>query len=193
MRNKLLVLILGFSVLLGPSASALTPQERKIIQAAQVQIEQAMVDYAATKSALTDAQQQAAEAEGHAAQTDKDAGVLKKQVDDAYAREKALALDNARMKPVYDECTSKWGLGAIFYGIKELVKHLFIAAIVVVILIVGIMVLSFFFPLIGVIFGAVIRGVSSVFRILPTLLTGMVNLAIFRSKSKPPPPASSTS
>lgn len=193
MRNKILACILGLMVVISPSASALTAQERKIIQAAQAQIEIAMKDYAATKTALTDAQQAAADAEGHAAQTDQAAAVLKKQVDDAYNQEKALAASVAKMKPVYDECTSKWGLGAIFYGIKELVKHLFIAAIVLGVLAVGVLVLSFFFPLIGVILGAIIRVISSVFGVLGALLKSLIDRLSSIFKPKPTPPTSSTS
>lgn len=169
MKSKFLSLIL-VALFLSPSAMALTAQERKIIEAAQAQIEIAMQDYAATKTALTNAQQAAADAEGHAAQTDQAAGVLKKQVDDAYAREKALAADNAKMKPVYDEVRKYWGLGAIMYGIKELVKHLFITIIVVAVLLVGIIVLSFFFPVVGVVFSLVIgvfRRIGSVFQRRP--------------------------
>jgi hypothetical protein len=175
MKNKFLALFLGV-LFLSPSAFALTPQERKIIEAAQAQIEIAMQDYAATKTALTTAQQAAIDADAHAAQTDQAAGVLKKQVDDAYAREKALASDNAKMKPVYDEVRKYWGLGAIFYGIKELVKHLLITIIVVGVLLVGVAILSFFFPVVGVVFGFVVgvfRRIGSVFQRKPPAPTAV--------------------
>lgn len=170
MKSKICILLIGsliWSAL--PSASALTAQERKIIQAAQAQIEQAMQNYTATKSALTDAQQQAADADAHAAKTDQAAGVLKKQVDDAYNQEKTLATENAKMKPVYYECTKWWSLGAFVYGAKEVVKHTLILALVGGVLVIGLLVLSFFFPLLVPIltgiFGAIESAIRSFFAI----------------------------
>ena len=175
MQNKFLSLVLVV-LFLSPSAMALTAQERKIIQAAQSQIEIAIQDYAATKTALTNAQQQAADADSHAAITDQAAGVLKKQVDDAYAREKALAIENAKMKPVYDECTKWFGLGAFVYGFKELIKHLLILAGVVIVLGVVVLVLVIIFPWLIPIFVGIIGAINSAIQAI---------LAMFKRKPKP--------
>ncbi len=181
MKSKLLVVILGIATLIATPCRALTPQERQIIQAAQTQIEQAMQDYAATKAALVNASQAVIDADAHAANTDKAAGVLQSQVDDAYKREKALAADNAKMKPIYDACT-RWGdLGAFVWGFKQLMKHVLWVMIGGIGLVIVIYALSFIFPIFGVILAFVVRIFTSIFHMINTALRALE--AHLKSKS----------
>jgi hypothetical protein len=147
-----------------------------------------MQDFADAKTALADAAQRAGDAEQSATSALAAAADLQKQVDTAYAREKALATDNAKMKPVYDEVRGYWGLGAIFYGIKELLKHLIIAAIVVVILIVliiiGSVVLQIVFPWLIPIF----RGIGAAFGIAVEFLKSLIDRLKPKPTPTPPPP-----
>ena len=60
------------------------------------------------------------------------------------------AKENASMRIVVDRVNSGWGWGAITYGVGRLVKHVFILIAVLAGAAVLLVLLSFFFPVIGV-------------------------------------------
>jgi hypothetical protein len=154
----------------------LTPNERKAVQLAQQELRQGQADYAAAKAALAAADQRAADAQVHAATTDQKLGEAQKQFD-------TVNKDNVRMKPVYDQCTSKWGIGAIIFGVKDLAKHLMWVAIGGVALIIALYALSFAFPIFGVILAAVVRFFTMIFHGINAALRAL------EAHLKPTPPA----
>jgi hypothetical protein len=190
MKSKLLSLCL-MVLFLSPSAMGLTPQERKIIEAAQAQIEIAMQDYTATKTALSNAEQATQDADAHAAATDQAAGVLQTKVDDAYKREKALAADNAKMLPIYKRVTGPWwapGLGGIIYGVERLSRFILIFIAVAVVLVI---LLVIFVPAIIPFLEMVGSVVLSFFSMIGAMLSrGLRSLgSLFKKKPASPPPA----
>jgi hypothetical protein len=124
------------------------------------------------KKSLADAQNALSESQGYAAWADTELGnawryeadtgekitTLSGQIDQAHKHEQELADYEAKTKPVIDQVNKWWGLGAFVYGAKVLSRHLFILAAVVAVIALALFALSFFFPAIGLAFGAV-RGV----------------------------------
>jgi ABC-type multidrug transport system fused ATPase/permease subunit len=153
---------LVYSILVGyvglSMALALTPAERKTVQHARTELTTAQKDYTDAKTALAAADQRAQDAELHAQATDQFAGTLQKQVDTEHTEAQRLANLNAKMKPVYDQCTKWLSLGAFVYGFKELIKHLLILAAVGVGLMALVYGLSFAFP----VFGAILAFIHSI-------------------------------
>jgi hypothetical protein len=109
----------------------LPPKQQNYVEQAKTELHRGMSEFAEASVKIANADKRASEAELHAAVTGTALDALGVQITKAYDREKALAKDNARMKPVYDECTSWWDLGAFIYGFKQLFKHLLILAAVV--------------------------------------------------------------
>ena len=184
-----------FGVFFVTSSFALTPVERKLVLSIQSEVRQAQADYAKVQADLrqadanaADAYNRAVAAETQTAQTQSALGTLQKAINDAAAYTAGLAKQVTKMKPVYDQCTSHWGLGAIAYGVGELAKHLLIAVAVIAVLGVGLYVASFFFPWIGVALGVVGRVIADGFRAIGRALKSLGNL-IPKPKPSPPPPA----
>jgi hypothetical protein len=105
-----------------------------LIFKAQQQLHEGMSQFEQAQSKVAEADQRAASAEQHARATDGYAKVLEGRVNEAYTRELTLAKDNAKIKPVYEQCTKWWGLGAILYGFGQLAKHLLILAAVLAVM-----------------------------------------------------------
>lgn len=145
---------------------ALTPAERKIVQHARTELTTAQTDYAAAKSALTDADQRAQDAELHAQLTDQYAGILQKRVNVEHRNAQTLADLNAKMKPVYDQCTRWLSLGAFVYGFKKLLEHLLILAAVGIGLMALVYGLSFAFPAFGLVLAVIHRVLSRVLAVI---------------------------
>lgn len=176
-----LCLVLG----IGLSAVALTPNERKMVQTIQAQVREGQADYDAARAGWARADEQTAAAQATADQAAADLKAAQSKFD-------AVNKDNERMKPVYDQCTSHWGLGAIAYGIGELVKHLLILLAVIVVLAIGIWILSIAAPVtapfimiglraVGGVFKIAGRGVAAAFGVLHSLLQRLL-------AKKPTPP-----
>lgn len=142
----LVYLLLSFSVAF--FAFGLTPVERKTVLHAREQLHLSINQFNAANESALAADNALVTANLRLAQLDKDIGA-------AHEREIALAKLNAKMKPVYDTCTSRWGLGAIGFGLSMLFKHILILLTVVALLGVALYVLSFFFPVIGVVMKAI--------------------------------------
>jgi hypothetical protein len=106
----------------------LPPKQQNYVVAAQSSLHQGMSEYAAAADKIANADKRASDAEQHAADTAKKLETLGVEIEKAHDREKALAKDNARMKPVYEECTAWWDLGSGWYFVRHLVKHLLILA-----------------------------------------------------------------
>lgn len=106
----------------------LPPKEQNIVVLAQTQLHRGMTEFAAGAAKIADADARAADASLHNMVTKAALGVLSTEIDKAHDREKALAKDNAKMLPVYKECTAWFDLGSGWYFIKHLVKHLLILA-----------------------------------------------------------------
>jgi hypothetical protein len=104
-----------------------------LILKAQEQLHAGMSQLMQAAAELAEADQRAASAEQHARATDGYAKVLESRVDEAYIRELALAKDNVKIKPIYEQCTKWWGLGAVLYGFGQLAKHLLILAAVLIV------------------------------------------------------------
>lgn len=195
-RYKLAVVFITLALM--SSALALTSSERKLVQNIQAQVREAQADYRAAKESTAEADARAAAAEqhaqaadNHAATTDLELGTLKKQISDAAAREANDLKLIAKMKPVYDQCTSHYGLGAIAYGVGELAKHLLIAIAVLAVLGVGIYVLSFFFPIFGVMLGVILKFVGLAFKAIIGAVKRLLSLIPKPTHlpAPPPPPA----
>lgn len=148
------------------TAFALTPAERKQLQEIQGYVRQGQIEYQQAMSAVGEADQRASLAEEHAATTDTAIENVRKDIKAAHDREVTLGKDNAKMKPVYDECVSKWGIGAILFGIKRLTRNLLITALVGAALVAILYGLSFAFPIFGVALAAVTRIFRTIFRAL---------------------------
>lgn len=186
--------ILFFLAAFASTSFALTDQERKIVmdakqhwQSAMREREQMKADIVAAQSAATSAAQSASLAQASAQSAETKAQDAQKQVDVEHKNLVAAESLVKKMQKVYDQCTSHWGLGAIAYGVGELAKHIFIAIIVIAVLGIGIFVLSFFFPLIGVIFGVVARAIGAGLRALGRILKNMLPA---HAPPLTPPPAS---
>src|SRR5437868_3630217 len=110
-------LIFGL-ILVSAFSFGLTPAERTVVQRAQIQLRQGKADYAAAKNALAAADQKAADAQAHATATDAANAQLTKDVKTFSDKADSIAKERDKMKPVYDQCTAKWGIGAIIFGIK---------------------------------------------------------------------------
>jgi hypothetical protein len=200
MKRFFVIPALAIALLATPPSHALTPSERKLVQDAQAQLRAGAAEYKAADARAAEAEQHATEAGQRAAaaeQTAVDLGksvtVLQGQVKDFADKADAIAKERDKYKSVYDECTKNWGLGAIFYGIKDLTKHIFITIIVLVVLAVGIWILSIAVPVtgpfialglraIGGVFALVGRGVSATFGALHSLL-----VRVLTPKPAPPP------
>jgi hypothetical protein len=137
---KILSILLALTLAATP-AYALTPKERKVVQKALTDLREAKREYAdaQAKLALADeravqAEQNAADAWGHATVTYEKALTLSKQIDTAHKNEQTMANAVAKMKPVYDKCMRWFGVGAILFGFGMLFKHTLIAAAVLLVL-----------------------------------------------------------
>ncbi len=171
------------------TALALTPNERKMVQKIKAEVEEGQADYDAARAGWARADKKAADAEGHAAETE---GKLAKAQGDFDRVNK----DNKRMQPVYDECTSKWGLGAIWFGIKDLTKHLLIMLAVLVVLAIGLWIASIAAPeakpIIMIVFysvGGVFKGIGRGIGLVFTALHNLLERLVAKLKPKPAPPA----
>ena len=136
--KKWLILILVFNCSI---ALGLTTNETKIVQHAQKGLVEAQRDYKDQRIKTEEAEKRAEEADreaqkanDNAAKTSQNIEIVAKQVDDAYEREKALVTRVNQLQELEKEVNSYWGLGAILYGIKVLLKHLFILGIIVAVL-----------------------------------------------------------
>lgn len=112
----------------------LPPKQQNYVEAAKTSLHEGMTEFASAAIKIANADKRASEAELHAAATATKLTALGAQIEAAYKREKALAADNAKMKPVYEECTSWWDLGSGWYFVRHLLKHLLILAGVAVVL-----------------------------------------------------------
>lgn len=159
-----------------------------MVQTIKAQVEEGQTNYNAARAGWNSADQKAAAADAHAAETDLKLGDAQKKFD-------AVNKDNAKMRPVYLECTSKWGLGAIFFGIRDLIKHLLILAAVLAVLAIGIWILSIASPAaapvitlalraVGGVFSTAGRGIAAFFGMLHQLLQKLV--AKLTPAPKPP-------
>jgi hypothetical protein len=158
-------------ILLAIACLALTPAERNIVTDAKKHLDAAKAENIQAWDSAQSAWNTAAEADAHAKQTDAEAATVRQQIEVAHKNEQALATSNAKMKPVYEQCTKWWGIGAILYGFGQLAKHLLILLAVLVVLAVAVLVLSFFFPamgpfirMVGTFFGAVFNRITSIFK-----------------------------
>lgn len=141
MKAKFLTIFLVLLMSIG--AMGLTPRERTIVKHAQEHLYVAGLQFNAAQAHAKAADDAMVEANRHLA-------TAEKEVKDAHQREINLAKDNDKMRPVYLKVTSKWGLGAIFFGIALLLKHLLILGLVILSLMAALYALSFMFPVIGV-------------------------------------------
>jgi hypothetical protein len=174
--------IIAFAFL--TSVFALTPNERKMVQTIKTQVEEGQADYAASQAALSQANHDTAAAAQTAATTASDLAEAQKKFD-------TVNKDNARMKPVYDQCTKFCGFGAILYGVGRIIHCLMWLVIGVVALIVVIVGLSIAFPA----FGAAMSIVATGLRIpLAALHNVLLRFEAWLKSRKPaptptPPPA----
>jgi hypothetical protein len=109
----------------------LPPKQQNYVEQAKTELHRGMSQFAEAAIKIANADKRASEAELHAAFTGTALNALGTEINKAYEREKTLAKDNARMKPVYELCTKWWDLGAFVYGFKQLFKHLLILGAVV--------------------------------------------------------------
>jgi hypothetical protein len=197
MKLRLTVYLLAAYFAVGQFAFALTPSERDTLKQVQAYVRQGQVEYNAAMESAAEADQRAADAyaqaslaKQHADDTDKAVGVVKKQIDDAHNREVALKKDNDKMKPVYDQVNSKWGLGAFAYGFKVLSRHLLIMAAVIIVLIIGCVIAAAIFPEVLVpIFAGIFHVIGIVFHIIGYFVDkGLRAIAMLFRKSPPPTP-----
>lgn len=195
--KKLFTICYIFAVVFITAALALTPNERKMVQTIKAQVEEGQRDYKDARAGWDSADRNAALADARAAETDLRLKTAQSQFD-------AVNKDNARMKAVYDECTSKWGLGAIFFGVRDLAKHIFIMIAVLVGLMLVIWIVSIAVPVtapfimiglraIGGVFSVAGRGVAAFFGLLHRLLQALVAKlkpapALLALPAPPPPP-----
>jgi hypothetical protein len=128
-----------------------------------------LLDHA--QSELAFAKEAAAQSAATAEMTDRRALVAEKAVADEHTELKRCANENAAMRPIVNTVNKWWGIGGIVYGFVRLAKHLLILAAVVIAIGVAVLVLSFFFPVIGVafkaigpLFGAAMSRVTGIFR-----------------------------
>lgn len=173
------------------AALALTPAERKIVQHAQTATQQAQQQAAQLQQQAATADQRAAEAdqarqaaEGNAAQTAANLGVLQGQVKAAYDRAKAVQAENDEMRPVYVQVTKWCGIGALTYGAQHLGKcalFTLLGGIGLIALLYG---LSFVFPIIGVGLHVATKVVGTGFRIAGAAIHRLAE----RLKPKPSSP-----
>jgi hypothetical protein len=120
---------------------------------------------------LLHAQSEITFAKESAAMTERRALVAEAAVLSEHGELQRSAKENAAMRPIVARVNKWWGIGGIVYGFVRLAKHLLILAAVVIALGVAVLVLSFFFPMIGVafkavgpLFGAVTSRIGSLFR-----------------------------
>ncbi len=180
-----IIVALAFAAI---TAFGLTPQERKMVQTIKAQVEEGQRQY---DGALIDVRN----AKGEAKSANDTAADTASKLKEAQDKFDAVNKDNERMKPVYDQCTSHWGLGAIAYGVGELVKHLLILLAVIVVLAIGIWILSIAAPetapfimlglrAVGGVFRVAGKGIAAGFGAIHTLLTKLV--AKLKPASVPP-------
>lgn len=110
----------------------LPPKEQHIVVLAQAELHRGMSEFASAAAKIAVADARASDALLHAQVTGTALSALGSQIEAAYKREKILAADNAKMLPVYKECTAYWDLGSGWYFIRHLIKHLLILAAVAV-------------------------------------------------------------
>lgn len=146
MKAKFLTIFLVLLMSFG--AMGLTPRERTIVKHAQEHLYVAGLQFNA-------AQEHAKAADDAMVEANRRLATAEKEVKDAHQREIDLAKDNEKMRPVYKQVTSKWGLGAIFFGIALLLKHLLILGLVILSLAAALYALSFMFPVIGIVVKAI--------------------------------------
>jgi hypothetical protein len=149
--------------------TGLPPKEQGIVLLAQRELSNAASQFMEGAQRIAQADARADEAERHTLDTEKYAQTLSDQIDAAHRREEALAKDNAKMKPVYEECTKWWDLGSGWYFLRHLIKHLFIlAAVVAGIAVVGLILqltilpTGFFSRIFSSTTGFISRGVTTV-------------------------------
>lgn len=145
MKTKIAIFLflMSFGVCFG-----LTPRERTIVKHAQEHLYVAGLQFNA-------AQEHAKAADDAMVLSNRHLATAEQEVKDAHQREINLAKDNDKMRPVYLKVTSKWGLGAIFFGITLLLKHLLILGLVILSLTAALYALSFMFPVIGIVVKAI--------------------------------------
>jgi hypothetical protein len=156
--------------LLALTCLALTPAERKLVQATQAELHQAQSEYTKAKDQATLADLRAADAQKTAADTNVKLADAQKQIKEYSDKADAIAAERDKMKPVYDRVNKGWGLGAIWYGIQDLSKHLLWVGLGVLGLVVVLYALSFAFPAIG----AALAVVTSVFRVIAAFITRII-------------------
>jgi hypothetical protein len=120
---------------------------------------------------LLHAQSEIAFAKSSAEMTERRALVAEAAVLSEHGELKRCATENAAMRPIVAQVHKWWGIGGIAYGFVRLAKHLLILAAVIIAIGVAVLILSFFFPVIGVafkaigpLFGAVMSRIGSLFR-----------------------------
>ena len=89
------------------------------------------------------------EAEQHAAITDQRANTAETELRQYAKTCQAIEAERNKMKPVYDQCTKWFGLGAFVFGFKMLLRNLLVLAVVGAVLAAAIWGLSFASPFFG--------------------------------------------
>jgi hypothetical protein len=117
--------------ILGVISLALTPQERQFALNARKYMEVAKEQAIREQRIHEELDRRAQEAERTVDSQSKQIGTLSDQVEKAHKNEQAAVAYNQYAKPIIDQVNSHWGLGAIWYGIKRLFAHVFIASIVI--------------------------------------------------------------
>jgi hypothetical protein len=172
------------------SPSALTPRQRVLASQARQDVINAIAGQNKARSEADQAKTEATASFNSAQVAEQKAITAEAQVKTEHDNLVKAVAQNASMRKTVDECNRWFGAGAIWYGIKRLMVHLFIA--IAVLVVIGIL-LAIFLPAAKPIIGLIVSFFTSILRRIAALFTRSTTTPAASSNTMSTPTTPATS